>query len=100
MAHGALPCCSCRAALCTRLWGLRHGVIKDPLPRQLALQPHPANCVSSPACPPPPLSRKYLEERSREARAELEEFDKRRRERQAEQQRLWREQEREKEKER
>lgn len=39
--------------------------------------------------------RKYLEERSREARAELESFDRRRRERQEEQQRLWRQQEKE-----
>ncbi len=49
--------------------------------------------------------RKFLEERSREARAELEDFDRRRRERQAEQRRLWQQQEqqeqqREKERER
>ena len=49
-----------------------------------------------PACLPRVLGRrKYLEERSREARAELESFDKRRRERQAEQQRQWKQQERE-----
>lgn len=42
-------------------------------------------------------SRKYLEERSREARAELEEFDRRRRERAAGQQRLPRQRDKEKE---
>lgn len=64
----------------------------------------PVHPTPVPACLPARLwRRKYLEERSREARAELEEFDRRRREREAQAQRLWGQQERkeqEKEKER
>lgn len=72
------------------------------LKANFALQPARKKRLHS--CPSTWVFRKFLEERSREARAELEDFDRRRRERLAEQRRLWQQQEqeqqREKEKER